>query len=180
MHKTLTLTLLALALFAGTAAAVDIGVGAYGGVNVPVLNDLSKQGTDFGIRVPVKLIPLLTVEPFWSKSSLGDAEEDIAGITYTRDGGDLTGFGANALLTFGAPMFQFFPFAGIGSYKLERDGAEDVSDVGYSFGLGLGTSLIPKLSLSVRGELDMVITDETSQKFAKVTAGAAYSFFSLP
>ena len=180
MHKTLTLTLLALAIFAGTAAAVDIGVGAYGGVNIPVLNDLSKQGTDFGVRVPVRLIPLITVEPFYSTSSLGDAEEDINGISYTRDGGDLKGFGVNALLTFGSPAFQFFPFAGIGSYKLEREGAEDVSDMGYSFGLGLGVSPIPKLSLSVRGELDMVVTDETSQKFAKVTGGAAYSFFSLP
>lgn len=180
MHKPLTLALLALVLITGAAAAADIGIGAYGGVNIPVLNDLSKQGTDFGIRVPVKLIPLITVEPFFSSSSLGDAEETFGGISYTRDGGDLKAFGVNALFTFGSPAFQLLPFVGLGSYKLERSGAEDISDVGYSFGLGLGLSPIPKLGVNVRGELDMVVTDETSQKFAKVTAGASYSIFSLP
>ena len=77
-------------------------------------------------------------------------------------------------------MLQLFPFVGIGSYKLERSGAEDISDPGYSFGLGLGISPIPKLGVNVRGEFDMVVTDQTSQKFAKLTAGASYSFFSLP
>jgi len=180
MHKTLTLALLALVLITGAAAAADIGIGAFGGVNIPVLNDLSKQGSDFGVRVPVKLIPLFTVEPFFSSSSLGDVEETFGSTTYTRDGGDLKAFGANVLFTFGSPVFQLFPFAGIGSYKLERAGAEDVSDVGYSFGLGLGLSPIPKVGVNVRGEFDMVVTDETSQKFAKVTAGASYSIFSLP
>src|SRR5438552_5193761 len=180
MRKTLILGLLGLVLLAGAAAAADIGIGAFGGVNIPVLNDLSKQGSDFGVRVPVKLIPLITVEPFYSSSSLGDADETIGGVRYTRDGGDLKAFGVDALFTFGAPMLQLFPFVGIGSYKLERSGAEDISDPGYSFGLGLGISPIPKLGVNVRGEFDMVVTDQTSQKFAKLTAGASYSFFSLP
>jgi len=180
MHKTLALTLLALVLISAGASAADIGLGAYGGVTIPVLNDLSKQGSDFGIRIPVKLIPMVTVEPYYASSSLGDAEETFGSVTYTRDGGDLKAYGANLLLTFGAPAFQFFPFAGIGSYKLKREGAEDVSDAGYSFGLGLGISPIPKIGVNVRGEFDMVLTDQTSQKFAKVTAGASYSFLRLP
>jgi len=180
MRKTLLLALLALAMTAGTAAAADIGIGAFGGVSIPVLNDLSKQGSQFGVRVPVNLIPLLTVEPFFSTSSLGDAEETFGAISYTRDGGKVTGFGANALFTFGSPVFRLFPIVGIGSYKIERDGAEDITDVGYNFGLGLGFSPIPKLAVNVRGELNMVVTDETSQKAANVTAGVSYSLFSIP
>jgi len=180
MHKTLTLALLALVTIAGVAAAADIGVGAYGGVNIPVLNDLSEQGSEFGARVPVKLSSMFTVEPWYGSSSLGDVDETFGSTTYTRDGGDLTSYGANVLFTFGKPSFDIFPFAGIGSYKIEREGSEDISDMGWSFGLGLGFAPMPKLGFNVRGELDMVVTDETSQKFAKVTAGVTYTIFSTP
>jgi hypothetical protein len=179
MHKTLLVALLALALLAGAAAAAEIGIGAYGGVNVPVLNDLSKQGTDFGIRVPVKLASAFTLEGFYSMSSLGNVDETFGTNTYTRDGGDLKAFGANALFTAGE-RFRVFPFVGIGSYKLTRSGAEDLTKVGYSFGLGLGflpDPAVEKLSIDVRGELDMMVTDQTSQKFAKATAGVSYLFF---
>ena len=180
MHKTLSLALLALTLTAGTAAAVDIGIGAFGGLNVPIVNDLSEQGSVFGLRVPVRVAPLLIVEPFYSSSALGDVEETFeTSNTYTRDGGDETAFGANALFAFGQPSFYFFPFAGICSYKIERDASDEIRHVGYSFGFGIGFSPIPKLGLNLRGEFDMIMTGDTSQKFGKVTAGASYSLFSL-
>ena len=68
---------LGLALVATRAQAADIGIGPYGGISIPVLNDLSKQGSTFGIRVPVNLVPLLTVELFYASSSLGDIEENF-------------------------------------------------------------------------------------------------------
>ena len=46
------------------------GVGVFGGLSIPVLNDLSGQGSQFGVRVPVSLVPMLTVEPFFSSSAL--------------------------------------------------------------------------------------------------------------
>ena len=180
MRRIFVTTLVALALSAGVAAAADIGIGAFGGVSIPVLNDLSAQGTQFGARIPVNLLPLLTVEPYYGSSALGDVTETFGGVEYTRDGGDLSAFGVNALFTFGSPLFRLFPFVGLGSYKLERKGAEDVSDVGYNFGLGIGFSPIPKVAFNVRGEFNMIPTDETSQKFANVTAGASYSIFSIP
>ena len=180
MRKSLAMALAALILGATTAGAAAIGVGAFGGASVPVLNDLSKQGSMFGVRVPVSLLPILTVEPFFSSSSLGDVTQDIGGISYTRDGGKSSAFGANALLTFGAMGFRLFPFAGIGSYKLTRSGSEDIKDAGYDFGLGLGFSPIQKLSVDVRGELAMVKTGETSQKFANITAGVSYVLFKMP
>ena len=172
---------LGLALVATRAQAADIGIGPYGGVSIPVLNDLSKQGSTFGFRVPVNLVPLLTVEPFYASSSLGDVEESFGTPnTYTRDGGKTTGFGVNALLTFGTGVFKFYPILGLGSFKFEREGAEDISDVGYDVGLGLGLSPIPKLSVHVRGELNMIANGETAVKAANVTVGATYAVFSLP
>jgi hypothetical protein len=181
MRRTFVATGLALILISGLARAAEIGIGAFGGASVPILNDLSDQGTTFGVRVPVNLIPFLTVEPFYASSALGDVSDNFGtGITYTRDGGDVKAYGVSALLPFGSPVFKLYPFAGIGNYKLTRNGAEDIKDVGYNFGLGLGISPIPKLTIHVRGEMSMIATDETAQKFANITAGVSYSLISLP
>lgn len=183
MRKTCILTALALLIGATGAGAASVSVGAFGGVSIPVLNDLSTQGTVFGARVPVNVLPLLTVEPFFAKSALGEAEESFGGsVTYTRDGGDLTAFGVNALLTMGGGGLRFYPAVGLGSYKLERDGAEEISEVGFNFGLGLGFSppSVAGLGIDLRGEFVMVPTEDTSQKFANVTLGVTYKIFSTP
>ncbi|HYM80211.1 MAG TPA: outer membrane beta-barrel protein [Candidatus Limnocylindria bacterium] len=179
MKKMFATVLVALALGSTTATAASIGIGAFGGASIPIVNDLSSNGSQFGVRVPVNLVPLLTVEPFFATSSLGNVEETFGPTTFERDGGKNTGFGANVLFTFGTGV-QFFPFAGIGSYKIERDGSEDITDIGYNFGLGIGFSPIPKIGVNARGEFNMVTTDETSQKFANITLGASYSLVSMP
>jgi hypothetical protein len=180
MRPILVVAALALAFLAGPAWTADIGIGVLGGISIPVANEPAEQGSQLGVRVPVNLLPLITLEPYYSRSALGDGEVTVGGVTYTRDGGEVTGFGLNALLTFGSPLFKLFPIVGLGSYRIEREAAEEISKAGYNFGLGFGVSPIPKLSLSLRGELAMVPTDETSQKFANVTVGAAYSLVSVP
>jgi hypothetical protein len=172
--------LLLLLLAAGSASAGSIGVGLYGGTAIPVLQDDNGGGAVFGARVPVALIPLITVEPWYASLSGGDKDQDLEdGLgTVTYEGIDVTGFGANVLLTFGG-KFQLYPFAGIGSYNLKRT-ALDQSRTGYNFGLGLGLSPLPKLSLHLRGEMIAAVDGETSRKWATVTAGVTYSVFSIP
>jgi hypothetical protein len=185
MRKKFVLTALALILIAATAHAVTIGVGAFGGLSIPIVNDLSTQGSVFGVRAPVGISPMFTAEAFYSQAALGDVEESFGGPTsYTRDGGDVTAFGANAIFNFGGGggSFHFFPFVGIGSYQIKRSGSEDINDVGYNFGLGVGFALpsLARLSFDVRGEAVMVKTDNTSQKLGNVTAGVTYKLFSTP
>lgn len=178
MKRLIPLTLVLLAFTAGVASAGSVGVGAFAGVSIPVIQDDVAQGPIFGLRAPVKLVPLVTVEPYFASSSLGDKEQDIAGFTYSREGFDETAFGLNALLTMGGPV-QFYPFVGIGSTKLERTGT-DLSLTTYNFGLGLGLNPAPKIAIHIRGELQMAVDGETSRKFANVTAGASYALFSMP
>jgi hypothetical protein len=183
MRRTLFMTLLALAIGAASAGAqTDIGVGAFGGMSIPIANDLSKQGPQFGVRIPARIAPWLAIEGFWAMSELGDAEEDFGGpTTFTRDGGEVNAFGVNALFPFGGDEFgegiRFFPFVGLGSYSLAREGSDDVDDMGLNFGLGLGFFVMPKLTLDLRGEFAAIITDETSQKFGNVTLGATWYLF---
>lgn len=102
-------------------------------------------------------------------------------MTYTRDGGDMTSVGANVLFSFGSSA-RFYPFAGIGRYTLEREGSEDVEEMGYNFGLGFAFDIpgLNGLGADLRGEFAMVKTDETSQKYGNVTAGIKYNFFKVP
>lgn len=79
-----------------------------------------------------------------------------------------------------APGIGLFPYAGVGSYKLERARTADETDLGYGLGLGLQLSPAPKFAISLRGEIDALITGSTSRKFANVTVGASCNFLSLP
>ena len=170
---------LALALSAGAAGAVSIGVGAFGGVSVPIVQDDTDRGTVFGARVPVDLVPLIAVEPYFAVTSGGSKDETFAGSSYTRSGLDVTAFGANVLLQFGSTL-KLFPFAGIGSHKLKREGAADITQSGYNFGLGLGFSPpVVGLSIDVRGELNAVVDGDVSRKWANATVGVSYNVLHL-
>lgn len=178
MRRILLAATACFALSAGVARAGSIGVGPYGGVSFPVLQEDVEHGTLFGVRVPVKLVPMITVEPYYASTALGDKTVDVGGISMTRAGFDETGFGANVMLTLGGPV-SFYPFAGLGSTKLERSGSSD-SFTTYNFGLGLGISPAPKITVHIRGELQAVVDGEASRKFGNATIGASYSLFSIP
>jgi hypothetical protein len=179
MKRMVLFACLALTLAAGAAGAATIGVGAFGGVSVPIVQDDNGQGTVFGIRVPVSLLPLLTIEPYFLSGAGGDKEQDLGGGTViTRTGIDVTGFGANAMLTMGGPL-SFYPFVGIGSHKLERTGLDETRTT-FNFGLGLGISPMPKLGVHLRGELNAAVQDEASRKWGTVTAGVTYNLVSFP
>lgn len=173
--------LLAIALVA-PAGAVSIGVGAFGGVSVPIVQDDNGQGTVFGVRVPVSIIPIVTVEPFFGATQGGNKDQDVNGTTFTRDGIDVTSFGANVLLTFGGPL-QMYPYAGIGSSKLKRDGL-DQTDTAYDFGLGFAIKPpIAGLSVHLRGELDAAVDKDNtdlSRKWVNVTLGVHYALAKFP
>jgi hypothetical protein len=167
--------LLALALTAGTASAASVGIGAFGGVSIPVVQDDNGQGMIFGARAPVKLIPLVTVEPYFAMTTGGEKDQSVEGYTISYEGVDVTGFGANVMLTMGGPL-QFYPYAGIGSFKTKRTGLDETY-TGYNFGLGLGFSPSPQFSLHLRGELAAAVDGDISRKWANVTVGVTYDAF---
>jgi hypothetical protein len=174
-----TAALLAFLASAGSAHAVSIGVGAFGGLSAPIVQDDTGQGTIFGLRVPVNLVPMITVEPYFSTSAGGDKDEELGGIEETRTGLDNTGFGANLLIPFGVG-FRFFPFVGVGSHTLKRDGMDDITKTAYNFGLGIGfTPPVAGLSVDVRGELNAVVDGDVSRKWGNATVGVSYNVFKM-
>src|SRR2546422_3803573 len=131
------LALLGLFLVPGVAPAVQptIGIGGFGGLSVPIVQDDVKSGSMFGVRVPVTLMSFVSVEPFFASSSLGDGEQTIGGITYTRDGFKNKSYGINAFLGSlkGNPGFRIYPYIGIASSKLTRAGSPDINKGTYNF-----------------------------------------------
>ena len=187
MKRLFVLALLVIAVRSGPAQAAPVGVsvGLFGGMSIPVLQDVSTSsfspsdafgdtGSQIGFRVPVKAIPVFTLEPYYAKSSYKDRTETIAGLSYTREGFDGKAYGLNAILGSPGGGFSFFPFVGISKSKLTRTG-EEINKTGYNFGIGLGISPAPKFSIQVRGDVAMVVTGDTSRKFANANVGVNYS-----
>jgi hypothetical protein len=171
----------ALLAVATPCASQDASIGVAGlgfaGVSIPIAQDDNGTGSQFGLRAPIALRHVLTLEAYFSSTALGEGKVTVGGTEYTRTGYDITGFGANFLLGRypGAAGVQFYPYAGIGSNSFSRDGSEDFSDVGLNFGLGFGFTPMPRLFFDLRGEAQVVITGDTSRKFANITGGVGYA-----
>lgn len=87
MLKRIALLLAVFMVAARVAGAVSVGAEFFGGLSLPVLQPTSDQGTTFGVRLPVRLIPVLSAEPFFMSATLGNKTETLGGVSYERDGG---------------------------------------------------------------------------------------------
>ncbi len=181
MKKILVFTCLGLGLSAQAAGAVGIGLEAFGGVSYPVVQDDRESGGMWGIRVPVNLVPLIALEPYYGRANYGDKTLDTIAGSQTLQGGYVSSWGLNVILTSGTPVFRFFPYLGIGSSTDDHPPAGDVTKTAYNLGLGVGFGLpVVKLGVNVRAEGQMIVNGDTSRKFGNLTAGLSYTFLSLP
>lgn len=167
---------LALVLVAGVAQASSIGLGVFGGLSVPVVQPDQSNGSTFGVRVPIRVVPMIAVEPFFASTSLGDKTFTAGPASLTQSGADVTTYGVNAMLSMGGPI-RFYPFAGLGTAKYKLGGAStDVAS--YQAGLGLGVTPFPKVSVDLRGELQYAGKSGFVRRNAGVTLGVSYALFS--
>ncbi len=153
-----------------------LGVGVFGGMTLPIVQDDQKSGTVFGFYGRVKLIPILVFEPNISFAKYGDPDP-FDGVNLGIVGSKVTSFGVDAVLGAGpgAPGMTPFFFGGIGSYSIKNDDTDfDESAIGFSGGLGLGFNL-GMLDLNVRGRAIVIpLEDGGSKKSATATVGLSY------
>ena len=177
MKRILALVSAGTLVCASLAHAGSIGLGAYGGMSFPVVQEDQSQGSIYGLRAPLSFTPLLSVEPFWSFSALGDQLVNIGGVDFTREGSDVTTFGANVMFSTHGPT-RFYPYVGMGSVQFKREG-QDETFTSYQFGLGFGFTPAPRFNLDFRGELQAAAKDEVSRKMANILVGVSYSLYSF-
>lgn len=175
MKKLLALILL-LAFGAALPAAAGVGVGAYGGVLVPVAQEDQSSGSLFGIKLRAKLYGPINLEPNLNFAKFGEATFDGVG---TRDGSKLTHYGVDFVLGMPLATIGFKPFGILGGaiYNTKRDGDESTNKAGWSAGLGFGLGLMQFLDVDVRGKFHFVKTEGSATKKAVgITLGLTYYF----
>ncbi|MBD3403733.1 outer membrane beta-barrel protein [candidate division GN15 bacterium] len=184
MKKTIALCLGLLVLcVSGTyAGPAKFGVGAFGGVNIPIVQDDQSSGSIFGFKVRYQVIPILTLEPNISFSSYGspDAED----FEYDVDGSSVTSYGLDVTLGNPVGKMGFKPYfvVGLGFYNQKNDQIDDVfgdpgSQTGLSGGVGFGVGFSPQFDIDIRGQAHIAGTEgDASRKSLALTAGLNYYF----
>ncbi|MEJ2722238.1 MAG: hypothetical protein P8181_14050 [bacterium] len=165
-------------------AIVDLSIGAYGGMDIPVVNDEIKNGPLFGLQGRVGFLSFLAAGAYYRSSSYGDMdgtffEGDPDEFTSSISGGNANSFGVDAYFgrVSGTSGLNFYLYGSISSYRWSRDDREDISKAAYGVGLGAEVVLPFKLGIEGRGVFRVVPTDNSgSLKSVLWFIGANYHF----
>ena len=178
--KKVILFLILLALLAPHlhAEGMKLGVGAFGGFNIPVVQDDQKTGSVFGLRARLRVLPILTAEPNVTFGKWGSPDE-IEGIKWEIDGSKINSYGIDAIIgnLHGVQGFKPFGFVGAGIYNVKNDDTDyDESKLGFSGGLGFAVGLSPTLDIDVAGRLVVAPQEDGSKKAFFITTGLNFYF----
>lgn len=178
------LILLLSASFSLAQSPARFGIGAFGGISVPVLQFDQGNGSEFGLKARWGLGSMITFEPYFTSVKWGEpGPVDVPGggtFELGIAGSKVTSFGLDAVLGNGVGKMGIAPYftGGVGSYKVKNDdtGFEN-SSLGWSAGLGLGIGLTPWLALDFRGKVLVIPQDPGgSKKAVGILAGLNYTF----
>ena len=181
MRKITYLGMAVLLLFCLTSvvSAAKFSLGAFGGVNIPILQEDVSNGTVFGIKGRVMVMPFLGLEPNFVMSKYGDKDMDVLEQTMTRKGGDINSFGLDAVLgTFGGfSKVHFYGLAGINSNSMKRDGIPNQTRLGISIGTGVEFMAMDVLSIEVRARVHSIsLEGGGGRDNVELTGGLNYYF----
>ncbi|NIM97089.1 MAG: outer membrane beta-barrel protein [candidate division Zixibacteria bacterium] len=181
MRKLIFLTLLA-SLVAGSpsiAAAGKFSIGGFVGLNIPVGQQDVGNGTLFGAKGRIVLLPFLGIEPNFVFSEYGDKEHDVDGVTMTRKGGEMTSFGADAVVgtLSGFSQARFYGLVGVNSNTTKREGLADQTGLGVAFGAGIEFLPSNMFSLEVRARIHGIrLEGGGARNNLELSAGLNYYF----
>lgn len=155
-----------------SAQATGWGVGGFGGVSIPLVQDDGEQGMVFGGHVKLSLAGMLGIEPNFTYFKNGDWEfDEVPGETFK--GSTFNSFGVNLILGGAGPVqgMRFFPFVGLKYYNEDSDYRDADSRFGWNGGLGLELGM-RNIGIEARGSFELMTLDGGgSRKWGQVTAG---------
>ncbi|MEZ5360221.1 MAG: outer membrane beta-barrel protein [Candidatus Zixiibacteriota bacterium] len=179
MRKTLlVLGVLFLTVSMSHAEAPKFGVGGFGGINIPIVQDDQKSGTVFGLKGRLVVTSFLVAEPHVSFGKWGDPDP-IDGVNLEIAGSKITSFGIDATLGGmpGKKGLKPFAFVGFASYKVKNDDtAYDESKLGIAGGFGFLIGVSPLLDIDIRGKAVIAPQEEGSKKAVWILGGLNYYF----
>lgn len=159
-------------------STIKFGVGANAGLRIPIVQEDQGNGSVFGFKGRLKLLPMLAVEPNISFGKFG--EGDVIDGIQPLEGSKVTSYGVDVTLGsgFGGPGFKPYGLLGAAFYNVKRDiASQDVTDLGYAAGLGFEIGVTPVVAVDLRAKLHIVPIDGGgSKKSATLTGGLNYYF----
>jgi len=162
------------------AVTPQVGAGVFGGMNMPILQDDQGNGTVFGIKAKVKIIPVILFEPNITFGKWGEGDP-IEGVIL-GSGSKITSFGVDAILGGNPGMAGVKPYflVGAGIYSVKNDDTGyDQSKFGYSAGLGIGIGVGPKMDIDIGGKMIFAPQDGGAKKAIFITGGLTYYFLGM-
>ena len=161
------------------AGPIKLGVGAYGGLNFPIIMDDQASGSVFGFHARVPLASFVVIEPNVMFGKWGQADP-VEGIVLP-DGSKLSSFGVDLVLggAPGLPGFKPYFFGGIGTGKVKNDETGfDYSGVSYSVGLGFLVAF-KKIDVDVRARAWIAAQENGGAKKAIMPTIGFHYYFNL-
>jgi len=160
------------------AQGIRIGVGPFGGANVPIVQEDQKTGSAYGLKARVKLMSFIVAEPHVTLAKW-NTPDPIRGIDLGIEGSKINSYGIDATLGGLPGTTGLKPFGLIGAaiYSVKNDDTDyDESKMGFSVGLGLAYGLTPKFDLDIRGKAVVAPQEEGSKKAVFILGGLTYYF----
>jgi hypothetical protein len=173
--------ILFLLLIMSTASAGKFGIGGFAGVNFPIAQQDVGNGTVFGAKGRIMVLPFLGVEPNFVFSKYGDKDikDDEGNLLGTRKGGDITSFGLDAVMgTFsGFSKMRFYGILGLNSNMVKREKIPDQTRLGVSIGTGAEFLPIDMVGIEVRARVHSIsLKGGGGRDNLELTGGLNYYF----
>lgn len=141
-----------------TAMARPIGVGAFAGLNIPIVQEDAGNGPLYGARLRLVMTPFLALEPTLAYLKQGDVSVEVGNEEIDLDGGQSTALGVNVIVgSVGPPAdLRIYGILGVASHAMKQEGTEDESRFAMSLGPGLEIGVANKLALDFEARLHMI------------------------
>jgi hypothetical protein len=187
MRVNLLVALILVVSAGGAGAIVDFSAGAYGGMDIPVVNDEASSGRLFGVQGRVTVLSWLGLGAHFHKSTYGDVTETFLEGTPDAfesklDGGETTVYAVDAYLGTSGSIggVNVFLVGSFGKWKWTTEYKDDISEILWAVGPGVEYVFPFGLGVEGRGMFQIIPTDnDGSYKSVYWFIGANYHFGNL-
>ncbi len=161
-------------------AGGKFSVGAFAGLNMPLVQEDVGNGTLYGVKGRILLLPFLGVEPNLVFSKYGDKDIKNDGeLLGTRKGGDVTSFGLDAVVgtLSGFSSTHFYGLVGVNSNTSKRDAVPDQTRLGLALGAGIEFLPSDVFGIEVRARIHAIsLEGGGGRNNLEITGGLNYYF----
>lgn len=180
MRKVICLIIVALFVASSSSVALagKFSIGAFGGLNIPLVQDDAKSGALYGAKGRILLLPYLGIEPYFSFAEYGGKDVEVREQSFAGKSGDITSFGADLVLgsMSGIGKTRFYGLVGINSNTYKREGIPDETGLGLAFGSGFEFFPTEMVSLEFRAKYHPIKVADGGRVHFEISGGLNYYF----